>query len=151
MLDINRLVETLRRHEGVRTQAYDDANGETVIAGSVVGGKITVGVGRNLIDKGLSDSEINYLLQDDISDAAADVLLAFPFVRELDGPRQEVLINMCFNMGIGNLKGFERMWAAIERRDYLSAAAEMLDSLWAEQVGDRATELAGVMELGDWP
>lgn len=57
---------------------------------------------------------------------------------------------MHFNIGLARLKGFAKALAAIERGDYKTAAAEMLDSKWARQVGKRASELAKQMETGQW-
>ena len=62
--------------------------------------------------------------------------------------RREVLMNMGFNMGRAGIAKFKNMWAAINRYDYEQAAAEMLDSRWATQVGARAVELAGMMRDG---
>ena len=60
--------------------------------------------------------------------------------------RQEVLANMCFNLG-GKLFNFRKMWAALEQNppNYSTAADEMLNSRWALQVGDRAVRLANQM------
>lgn len=70
------------------------------------------------------------------------------FAHLLDDARLDVLINMCFNLGIYRLLGFKKMLAALERRDYIQASIEMMDSRWAKQVGGRAVELSVQMQTG---
>lgn len=131
------LAAGLRLDEGVRRFPYTD----TV-------GKLSIGVGRNLTDRGLSDDEITYLLQNDINLVIDDLNRALPWWVELSPVRQRVMANMCFNLGISRLKGFTRMLAAMRRKDFAAAAAEMRGSKWAEQVGARAERLARLMEAG---
>ncbi len=131
------LAAGLRLDEGVRRFPYTD----TV-------GKLTIGVGRNISDRGLSDDEIDYLLQNDITLVIDDLNRALPWWVELSPVRQRVLCNMAFNLGISRLKGFTRMLSAMRRKDFAAAAAEMRSSLWAEQVGARAERLARLMEAG---
>ncbi|MCV6587566.1 MAG: hypothetical protein OIF57_00865 [Marinobacterium sp.] len=74
-----------------------------------------------------------------------------PIFTRLDAARQLVLANMAYNLGVPRLKGFRKMWRALEQGDYKLAAAEMLDSRWARQVGKRATELAEQRRAGTLP
>jgi len=127
----------LIRHEGLRLHPYRDSVG-----------KLTIGVGRNLDDRGISEEEALRMLDRDILEAAEDLGRAFPIVESLDERRYEVLVNMCFNLGVRRLKGFRRMWGYIEVANFEMAADEMLDSRWARQVGSRAAELAGIMRNG---
>ena len=131
------LREQLIRHEGMQLYPYRDSVG-----------KLTIGVGRNLDDRGISEEEALRMLDRDILEAAADLGRAFPIVEALDERRYEVLVNMCFNLGVTRLKGFSRMWGYIEVANFEMAADEMLDSRWARQVESRATELADIMRNG---
>ncbi len=131
------LTEQLKRHEGIRNKPYKD----TV-------GKLTIGIGRNLDDVGLSDDEIEYLLQNDIRRAIEDAKKAVKTFDSLTLSRQAVVANMVFNLGLSRFLGFKNTIAAIERGDYKTASEGMLASLWAKQVGKRATELAKLMEDG---
>ena len=131
------LSEELDRDEGREKMPYID----TV-------GKVTIGVGRNLTDRGLSDDEIDYLLQNDIDTAIDDLNRGIPWWDTLTPVRQRVLVNMCFNLGWPKLKGFVRTLAAVRRGDYAAAAQGMRESLWARQVGARAERLAQMMERG---
>ena len=70
--------------------------------------------------------------------------------RKMDEPRQAVLLNMAFNLGVPKLMGFKRALSAMSIGDYPRAGTEMLDSKWAKQVKGRAAELARQMVLGCW-
>jgi len=131
------LREQLIRHEGLRLKPYTD----TV-------GKLTIGVGRNLTDRGISKAEAMHLLDNDILEAQTAVVKALPWTVEIDRPRFEILMNMAFNLGIGGLLKFERFLAAVQEGSYELAALEMLNSKWAKQVGQRADELASMMRTG---
>jgi lysozyme len=114
-------------------------------------GKLTIGVGHNLDDNGVSTATAMFILDEDIARAVADLDRAFPWVVDLDDVRQRVLINMSFNLGISRLSQFKKMFAALELRQYTIAAVEMLDSTWAKQVGTRADRLAEMMRTGANP
>ena len=85
------------------------------------------------------------MLDNDILRVSEELKHTFGWYRHLNDTRKMVLIDMCFNLGMPRLKKFKRMIAAMERIDYTNAAAEMLDSRWARQVGNRAIELADMM------
>lgn len=132
-------IETqLRKHEGVRNKPYAD----TV-------GKITIGVGRNLTDVGLSDAEIDMLLANDINRTIADLDRELSWWRNLNEARQRVMIDMCFNLGIGGLLTFKNALAMIQSGQYDLASTNMLKSKWASQVGIRADTLSKMMRTGD--
>lgn len=129
------LVADLERDEGCELFPYTD----TV-------GKLTIGIGRNLTDRGISLEEAQYLLQRDIDLVMADLDRALPWWREMTPTRQRVLANMCFNMGLPVLRTFRNTLAYMERGNYRAAAAGMRASKWARQVGARAERLARLME-----
>ena len=134
-MDINpKLIEQIRIHEGVRQFPYVD----TV-------GKLTIGVGHNLTDNGLSFPIIDALLREDLERVHTDLDAFYPEWCELSENRRMVLVNMGFNLGIPRLQTFKKFWSAIKDGNYQLAAAEMLDSRWAKQVGNRATELSRQM------
>lgn len=139
---IEQLTRQLRRDEGVRAHMYYDSEGYA-----------TIGVGR-LIDPrrggGLRESEIDYLLANDIEEAVAALRDRLPWFDSLNEARQGVLANMAFNLGVDGLLGFKRTLALVERGDYEAASVEMLDSKWARQVGQRAQRLSEQMRTGRW-
>ena len=138
-MNLTNLVDTLARHEGVRRLVYEDSLGV-----------LTIGVGRNLQDVGLSDDEIYYLLKNDIRRCETELDNAFRWYKDLDQVRQEAMINLCFNVGITKLRKFKLALRAMEARDYNDAADEFLDSLWATQVGQRAVEVAEMIRTGNY-
>lgn len=134
MMDLDRLQETLKRHEGLSLKPYTDSVG-----------KLTIGVGRNLDDRGITLDEAEHMLSTDTKISIREAA-ALPFWVLLSPVRQEVIVNMLFNMGLPRFLGFKKMIAALENKDYNAAAFEMLNSRWADQVGYRAEELADMMK-----
>jgi lysozyme len=135
--DAARLAKTLGRDEGLRLKPY-----------RCTAGKLTIGIGRNLDDRGISKAEAAVMFQNDLDGAVAELDRALPWWRELNAVRQEVLINMAFNLGMPGLLKFVNTLAAVQRGDYERAAKGMRVSLWARQVGSRAERLAREMETG---
>lgn len=135
--DIDALKAQLRAHEGWKNKPYRD----TV-------GKLTIGCGRCLDDVGLRDREIDYLLEQDILVAAEGLDRIFPRWRSLTATRQRVMLDMEFNMGPTRLAGFKNMLNCITVGDYAGAQTEMLNSKWAQQVGQRAVTLGLMMAEG---
>jgi lysozyme len=131
------LAAQLRADEAVRNKLYQD----TV-------GKWTGGVGRNFSDRLMSPGLIQFMLDEDI-DLAIDALERnAPWWKWLNDARQNVLLNMVFNMGWPRLSGFKQMLAALQAGRYDMAANEMKDSAWYNQVGDRARRLEKIMREG---
>lgn len=130
----------LRHHEGLRLKPYLDTTGH-----------LTIGFGRNLTDVGISLDEARMLLRADLARAEAAVIEAFPWAQHLDAVRQAVLVEMCFNLGIVELKKFHATLRALQFGQWETAAAEMLDSVWAQQVGQRAKDLSAMVRTGTWP
>jgi lysozyme len=135
---LDRLKEQIKLHEGVEKKVYLDTEGIE-----------TIGVGRNLRDRGLSNDEIEYILDNDIAICEEELISNFEWYPELDEIRKRVLIDMVFNLGMPKLKQFAKMLSAVELKDWPEAASQMLDSRWAEQVGNRAGRLAEMMESGE--
>lgn len=111
-------------------------------------GKWSIGVGRNLEDRGISEAEAMFLLANDVDQAEKDARTLFPTFEDMSDNRKAVLCNMSFNLGMPRLAGFKKLRKAIESQDYETAAAEMLHSAWALQVGRRAERLAKLMRDG---
>lgn len=133
-------VRMLKLHEGVRLKPYTD----TV-------GKLTIGCGRNLDDKGITEEEADYLLSNDISAAWLSLVSRLEFFSRLDTVRQAVLLDMAVNLGVDGLLKFRKTLGLVEGARYAEAAVEMLDSQWARQVGTRAERLSRMMRSGEWP
>lgn len=113
----------------------------------------TIGVGR-LVDKrkggGLTPDEIEYLLDNDIRRTTQKVIEALPWVTKLNEPRQAVLVNMAFQLGLKGLLGFTGTLDSMRAGRYSDAAEGMRRSLWAKQTPERVRRLALQLEVGDW-
>lgn len=127
----------LLEHEGLRLKPYRDSRGV-----------LTLGIGRNLRDVGISRAEAFALLDHDLDTTEAALTAALPWFTTLDPIRQRVLIDMAFNLGPETLLSFSQTLSAVARGDYDHAADCMLDSLWATQVGLRAQRLSKMMRTG---
>ena len=157
--DKSKLIEKLIVHEGLRLQVYKDTLGID-----------TIGIGRNLEDRGISKEELDELdiptidhiyeygiteadamalAENDVQIVEEELLRAHHCVDRLDSVRQLILVDMAFNMGVPRLCKFKNMWAAVHENKFDVAAKEMLDSRWANQVKSRATKLAHAMHTGE--
>jgi lysozyme len=132
------LIDQLIRDEGIRLKPYRDSVG-----------KLTIGVGRNLDDVGITKEEAVFLLHNDIRNSELYLSKWLPWTSNVDPIRRAVLVNMLFNMG-GGILSFKHMLALVQEGKYEDAADAMLNSKWAEQVGPRAARLAVQMRTGEW-
>jgi lysozyme len=122
---MNRIKAQLVRHEGLRLKPY-----------RCTSGKLTIGIGRNLDDRGISQKEAYAMLERDIQDCEQWLIDEIPEIyNKLDEVRQSVLLNMCFNLGIKGLLGFKN-------------TLDFIGAKWAKQVGMRAIELSEMMRKG---
>ena len=147
--DVETLEELLIAHEGVRLMPYDDATGKQIKKGQPLKGKVTIGIGRNLTDRGISQDEMAYLLASDIK-IARDDAETFDYFEKLNDPRQAVIISMCFNLGLPRWRRFKRTHKAIRQEDFETASVELLASRWSVQVGERSLHLAEMLRSGKW-
>ena len=137
--DMTALEDQLIDHEGLELKPYQ-----------CTAEKLTIGVGRNIEDRGITEDEARYVLMNDIKIVEDELLEKKPVVAGLDAVRQRVLVDMGFNLGIPTLLKFQNMWTAIEEEDFETAAEEAMDSRWAKQVGRRAERLCQAMATGEW-
>ena len=157
--DRDELVKMIALHEGIVLTVYQDHLGID-----------TIGIGRNLQDRGITDGELlfinktiddvyetglteeeaYYLCMNDIAIVEKELLQNKPIVNQLDAVRQMVLVDMAFNMGVPRLCKFKKMWNAIYEKKWEAASLEMLDSRWARQVGRRASILSDAMKNGEF-
>ncbi len=122
------LVESIKKHEGFRGMPYDDSLGIP-----------TIGYGTKLP---ITEHEADLLLKSRMYQKKEELERAEPFIKELPKEKQDVLLEMSYQLGVGGLMKFRKMWKALKRFDYKEAAKEALDSRWAKQTPKRAEELA---------
>lgn len=127
----------LAADEGVKNKPY-----------RCTAGKLTIGIGRNLDDVGLSQDEIGLLLENDIARAEMSARRLVPAFDALSDGRKVALVSMAFNLGEVGLSKFTNTLSSINKGQWATAAAGMRASLWAQQVGARAERLAKMMERG---
>jgi lysozyme len=138
------LIQQVKRDEGLRLKAYWDPIGKVWTVGyGHTGPDVTEGTVWTL-------AQAEAALAEDLNTAADEVDRAFPWAESMGVVRWSVLVNMAFNMGLDGLEEFHMMLAAAQRGDWVEAAAQMLESLWATQVKGRALRLAQQMRTGEW-
>lgn len=138
------------RDEGFRQFPYMDCCGKPYRQCTCARkGFLTVGYGRNLDANGISKLEAEVLLDHDLYVAEAGATRQFDWFASLSERRQQVVVNMIFNLGAMKFSGFHATIAAIKAKDYVTASMQMLASKWAAQVGARATRLAKMMRDGE--
>ena len=135
---VDKLIKQLKKHEGVELKPY-----------KCTSNKLTIGIGRNLEDVGISENEAEYLLMNDL-DTYMTAAKTYDWYNGLNDARKAVIVNMLFNMGQTNFNKFLKMKQALDVGDHAEAARQMLDSKWAKQVKGRSEELAAQMETGKW-
>jgi len=132
-MSIERLSDQLKVDEGFKAKVY-----------TCSAGKLTVGYGWNLEDSNMPEHIASQLLDYGI-EQAAQACQKFEWFSALSDVRQEVIVNMVYNLGYTGVSKFKNMIAAIEDEDWSDAASEMLDSKWYKDVGARAERLARMM------
>ena len=135
---MNDLISMLKRHEGLRLKPY-----------LCTADQLTIGYGRNLESMGISRYEAEVMLVSDI-ERCYNELEVFEWFVGLDIVRQEAMVDLLFNLGLPRLLGFKKMIRHLSNKEYSQAAAELLNSRYAIQVGDRANELAYMLERGEY-
>jgi len=135
-----KLLDMLTLHEGLELKPY-----------KCTSDKLTIGIGRNIEDIGITEDEARYLLQNDVDRILKEVE-HWTFLEKLNDVRQAVILDMVFNMGVSrfNANTWVKTFAAIQDEDWEKVANEMLDSKWAKQVGQRAIRLSQMMRKGEW-
>jgi len=126
---------TLIADEGLRLNPYKCS-----------GDKWTIGVGRNLEAKGISEAEAMFMLDNDINEAKAGAKQLVRSFDLLSDDRKIVIVSMVFQMGKNGVSKFQNMLKAIELKEFGIAANEMLESRWAVQTPNRAKRLAEKMK-----
>lgn len=111
-------------------------------------GKLTIGIGRNIQDRGITKDEAFYLLNQDIEYFTDFLHNNLPFFKKLSEDRQNALISMCFNLGTAGFMKFKKMIGHLEYGQFDSAVKEMLNSKWVTQVPNRANKLINMIKEG---
>jgi lysozyme len=137
------LLPDLERDEGLRLSAYPDplSGGEPWTIGYGHTGNVHPGTVW-------TPDQASAALQADVAHVEALLDIQIPWWRQLDDIRQDVLVNMGFNLGVTALAQFHNTLAAVKAGNWAQASAGMLASQWARQVPNRADRLAEQMLTG---
>jgi len=136
---MKQLLEQIERHEGLELKPY-----------RCTSEKLTIGIGRNLEDVGISKEEAYMLLENDVKTVQQQIKTYMPWASSLNIARHAALTNFVFNVGIGTALKFENAMAALKASDFDIAAEQLLDSRWANQVGQRSMEISEQIRTGEW-
>lgn len=142
----------LIRYEDLRLFPYLDCCGKPWREClCIVKGKLTIGVGRNLDEVGITKNEALYLLDNDLGRVRAELDQALPWWRELDEIRQRVMLDMGFNLGVltppatAKLLTFGHTLDLLKHGHYAEAADNLTKTKWHTDVGIRALELEAML------
>jgi lysozyme len=142
-MNMDRLLESVKKHEGYRNKVYLDTLG-----------KRTVGVGHLCVedfwedDKEYEEKFLLEILEKDLQEAihGARSLMGEYGCADIDEQAEEILIEMVFQLGKNGVSKFKNMWKALAELNYVGASYEMLDSRWAKQTPNRAKSMAQIMK-----
>ena len=135
---IKELTAHLIEFEGLRLKPYHCTSG-----------KLTIGIGRNLDDRGISEDEAMVLLANDIKIVQEELLERWPWINELPPRAKMVMMDLGFNMGVPAISNFQNMLRDLQDGNWEGAAVNLLDSRYAQQVGRRAIYNAHLLETAD--
>lgn len=143
----------LRGDEGEVLKVYDDATGRPIGTGTLVKGNPSIGVGRNLSGRGITQEEAAYLESNDMVQCEEDLAPHLPWITTLTPARQTVIYSLYFNVGLGNPMRFLAKWPHFleqMRSGQYGQAADNLESTqpWATEVGPRAHRLGELVRYG---
>jgi lysozyme len=129
---MNNLIENIKKNEGFVGTPYNDSLGIP-----------TIGYGTKLP---LSKREASVILEMRLKDKIKEIEEKEPFVNKLPDTTQEVIAEMCYQIGVNGVLKFKKMWSALKNFDFVRASEEMIDSRWAKQTPKRALELSEKMK-----
>jgi len=151
---VKTIEDQLVDHEDERLKPYVDCCGESWRdCVCIKKGKLSIGVGRNLDDVGITQNESRYLLQNDIGRVRAELDEALPWWRSMDEIRQQVLIDLGFNLGVltppetAKLLKFHETLELYRTGKYAAVADRLMTLPWHKQVGRRALALEAMLRL----
>lgn len=136
-MNMERLRLQITKHEGIELMPY-----------RCTSDKLTIGVGRNLDDRGISHETAMQMLDEDIDICINELQQTVSYWDDLPEKVQEALCNLCFNMGISRLMAFKKTFGFLREGMYEKAADELLESRYANQVGQRAIDVANMIREG---
>ena len=136
-MNIGQIEKRLIEFEGLRLMPY-----------RCTSNKLTIGVGRNIEDRGISVETAMQMLREDLELVIDELKRAIPGFDKMPESVQEALVDLAFNMGTPTLLTFKRALRALQAQEWDNAADEILSSRYAKQVGRRAEIIADMIRSG---
>tara|TARA_R110002110_G_scaffold185473_3_gene392590 strand:- start:772 stop:1197 length:426 start_codon:yes stop_codon:yes gene_type:complete len=130
-INLDELIEDIKRHEGYEPMVYNDSLG-----------KPTIGIGFLIETLKLDEDDCERILIKKLDILLPEIFRKWEFLHDAPNTVKIVIVNMCYQMGVYGVSKFKRFIKALEDKDYSYAAIEMLDSKWAKQTSTRAEELS---------
>ena len=128
------LLEKIKHHEGFVEHVYDDSLGIP-----------TIGYGFAIKDLILDEDIAEDILMRKLEKLKRNANARFQWLEDMPQEVQAVILNMCYQLGVTGVSKFRKAISALQEGDWDEAANEMLDSLWARQTPNRATELSDIV------
>jgi lysozyme len=129
------LIEQIKKHEGYSPVAYKCTEGYD-----------TIGYGFAIKDLYLDKESCDKILERKLSELKLKIYQKFDWYKDAPQEVQEVVINMCYQLGINGFSKFKQTIYYLETEQYPEASEEMLDSLWYRQTPNRAKELSDIIK-----
>ena len=139
-MNLKKLQEELEIDEGCKYEIYLDHLGYP-----------TFGVGHLVLESdpeygwevgaSIDTHRVNEAFEDDVQNVLTDCEKLYVQWEHLPEEVKLIIANMMFNMGYTRLSRFKGMKRGVDARDWNTAADEMVDSRWYNQVTNRANRL----------
>ena len=129
------LIEAVKLSEGFRDRVYKDTLGID-----------TIGYGFAIKDLVIDEDIAEMILRRKLEKLVEDTNRRFSFLKDLPEQAQDVIYEMCYQLGITGVSKFKKTLAYLENFEYKMASKEMLDSKWARQTPNRAKKLSDVIK-----
>lgn len=133
-MNYTKLREVLTDHEGLKYKPY-----------KCTAGKLTIGIGHNLDDRGVSPAVVNLMYDEDVTEVVADLKIIFTDFDDLPDDIQIVLADMRFQLGANRFRKFRKMIAAVKQSNWPEMIIQMKDSDWYKQTTNRANDLISMV------
>ncbi len=136
---MDKLLEDIKKHEGFRSRSY-----------FCTAKVLTIGYGFAVKDLELDQDIADIILERKLAKLMNHVDDKFKWMKYMPEPVQDVIYNMCYQLGVNGFSKFKKAIAHLEAKRWDKASAEMLDSKWAKQTPNRAIELSNIVKAQNW-
>jgi len=124
---LNDAVELVSQHEGFRSKPYHCTEGY-----------LTIGYGKRVDYIEVDKETAKKWLKKELKELDKRLQHTFDWYFNSPDGVKEVVIDMCYNLGVSGFSKFKKTIYLLETEQYEEASEEMLDSKWARQVKTRA-------------